>query len=211
MTKIILVRHCQAEGNLKRFFQGKIDSDITELGKKQIAQTAALLSSEPIDVLISSPKKRALLSAQGINIYHELEIKLDDAIVEIDAGAWEGVPLVEVEKLYPEQFQNWNEHPELFCAPGGESMRDVYDRVSKALLRIVEENKGKTVCVVSHGCAIKNMMCFVMGIGFENIKDVPLGSNMSVNVISFDDDLKPTVIVNNYSEHLQEGYNSYIN
>lgn len=34
MTKIILVRHCQAEGNEKRFFQGRINTEITEKGKK---------------------------------------------------------------------------------------------------------------------------------------------------------------------------------
>lgn len=203
MTKIILVRHCQAEGNLKRFFQGKIDSDITPLGSKQIAQTADLLSNEPIDVIYSSPKKRARLSAEGINIYHQVEIKIDNRIVEIDAGKWEGVPLVEVEKLYPEQFYNWKNDPAQFSAPGGESMLQVYNRVKPALLSIISENKDKTVCVVSHGCAIKNMMCFAHGWEIDNIKEVPLGTNMSVNVLTFDDDIKPTIVIENYTDHLQ--------
>ena len=103
MTKLILVRHCQAEGNLKRFFQGRIDSDITELGRKQIAQTAELLSAEPIDVIYVSSKQRARKTAEGINVYHEVPLITDDSIVEINAGKWEGVPLSEVEKMYPEQ------------------------------------------------------------------------------------------------------------
>ncbi len=206
MTKIILVRHCQAEGNLKRFFQGKIDSDITQLGSKQIAQTAELLSNEPIDVIYSSPKKRARLSAEGINIYHEVEIKIDDRIVEIDAGKWEGIPLVEIEKIYPEQFFNWRNNPAKFSAPDGESMVEVYNRVKPALLSIASDNKDKTVCIVSHGCAIKNMMCFAHGWGIENIKEVPLGTNMSVNVLTFDDNLEPTIIIENYTDHLQEGF-----
>ena len=51
MTKMIIVRHCQAEGNLKRFFQGTIDSDITPEDADQIAQAHELLRSEPIDVI----------------------------------------------------------------------------------------------------------------------------------------------------------------
>lgn len=36
MTKIILVRHCQAEGNEKRFFQGRINTEITERVKDRL-------------------------------------------------------------------------------------------------------------------------------------------------------------------------------
>ena len=202
MTKIIIVRHCQAEGNLKRFFQGSIDTDITELGEKQIEKVAELLSGEPIEVMYSSPKKRAMKTAEGINIYHKLPIKTDDEIVEIDAGDWEGVLLTDIEKIYPEQMDNWRNDPAKFHAPNGESMAEVYERVKKALLRIVSENKDKTICIVSHGCAIKNMMCFAHGWEVEDIKGVPLGTNTSVNVVEFDGNLKPTILIENYTKHI---------
>lgn len=202
MTKLIIVRHCQAEGNLKRFFQGSIDTDITDLGKRQIESVAELLSDKHIDVMYSSPKKRALKTAEGINIYHNLPIKIDEEIVEIDAGSWEGVLLTDIEKIYPEQMDNWRNNPAKFHAPDGESMAEVYARVKKALLRIVSENKNKTVCIVSHGCAIKNMMCFAHGWEVDNIKQVPLGTNTSVNVVEFDEDFKPSVTIENYTEHI---------
>ena len=202
MTKIIIVRHCQAEGNLKRFFQGSIDTDITELGEKQIKKVAELLSGEPIEVMYSSPKKRAMKTAEGINIYHKLPIRIDDEIVEIDAGDWEGVLLTDIEKIYPEQMNNWRNVPGNFHAPNGESMSEVYERVKKALLRIVSENVGKTVCIVSHGCAIRNMMCFANGFEVKDIDKIPLGTNTSVNVIEFDENLDPSVITANYTEHI---------
>jgi len=202
LTKIIIVRHCQAEGNLKRFFQGSIDTDITELGEKQIEKVAELLSGEPIEVMYSSPKKRAMKTAEGINIYHKLPIKTDDEIVEIDAGDWEGVLLTDIEKIYPEQMDNWRNDPAKFHAPNGESMAEVYERVKKALLRIVSENKDKTICIVSHGCAIKNMMCFAHGWEVEDIKGVPLGTNTSVNVVEFDDDFNPKILIENYTKHI---------
>ena len=103
LTRLILVRHCQAEGNLKKFFQGKIDSDITPLGERQIELTAEFLKDEPIDVICSSSKLRARRSAEGINKYHNVDLEIDDRIVEIDAGKWEGVLLTDIEKLFPEQ------------------------------------------------------------------------------------------------------------
>lgn len=202
MTKVIIVRHCQAEGNLKRFFQGKIDSDITDTGKIQIQKVAEFLSDKHIDEIYSSPKIRALKTAEGINGYHNLPIHIDDEIVEIDAGDWEGVLLTDIERIYPEQMYNWKNNPAEFHAPNGESMSQVYDRVKKAVLRIVADNPNKTICIVSHGCAIKNMMCFAHGLEVKDIKEVPLGTNTSINIVDFDENMKPTVILENYIGHL---------
>ncbi len=203
MTKLILLRHCQAEGNLKRFFQGKIDSDITPHGRAQIGATAELLSAEPIDVFYTSSLTRAQKSTDGINVYHEVPVITDDRLAEIDAGKWEGKFLTDIEKEYPEQFDNWHHHPEIFAAPDGESMAQVYTRVKAALDDIIKENKNKTVCIVSHGCAIKCMMCYLHGWNIENIANVPLGTNMSINVVRFEDDKKPEIIMENFTDHLQ--------
>lgn len=210
LTKLILLRHCQAEGNLKRFFQGRIDSDITDTGRLQIAQAAELLSSEPIDVIYTTTLQRARKTADGINIYHEAPLFIDDGLIEIDPGEWEGRYLTDIEREYPEQYYNWRNDPAAFAAPGGETMEDVYNRTSKALMNIVRENKGKTICIVSHGCAIKNMMCFLRGLPVSRIKEVPLGTNTSVNVIGFDDAMKPTIIMDNYTDHLQKTFGERI-
>ena len=202
MTKLILVRHCQAEGNLKRFFQGRIDSDITSKGREQIAKVAEVLSAEPIDELYCSSYQRARKTADGINLYHMLDIHIDDELAEIDAGDWEGKYLTDIEQIYPEQYSNWNNAPAVFAAPNGESMAQVYQRVSNALVRIISEIKGKTICIVSHGCAIKNMMCFAHGWDIDSIQQVPLGTNTAVNVVTFDDNMKPTVVIENYTDHL---------
>lgn len=203
MTKVILVRHCQAEGNLKRFFQGRIDTDITETGRKQIGEVMELLSAEPIDEIYCTSLTRARKTAEGINLYHELPIHTDDSLIEIDAGDWEGKLLTDIEKEFPEQYENWCSNQKDFAAPNGESMAQVYERVKNGLLNIVKQNPDKTVCIVSHGCAIKNMMCFAHGWTLENMDKVPLGTNTSVNIVEFDDNLQPKIILENYTDHLQ--------
>ncbi len=202
MVKLILVRHCQAEGNLKRFFQGRIDSDITPKGQAQIGVTAEMLAAEPIDVFYTSSLIRAQKSTSGINVYHEAPVVTDDRLAEIDAGLWEGRFLTDIEKEFPEQFNNWRKFPDRFAAPEGESMAQVYERVSKALEDIIRDNDGKTVCIVSHGCAIKNMMCFLHGWSIDKIGDVPLGTNMSVNVVMADKTGKKEILIENYTDHL---------
>ena len=202
MTKLIIVRHCQAQGNLERFFQGNIDTDITPKGREQIDKTARMLSAEPIDIFYTSYKKRAIKTMEGINLYHNVPVVNDERLTEINAGKWEGMSLTDIEKQYPAEFDDWNNHPERFHAPGGESMSQVYDRVSSALRDIIRDNDGKTVCIVSHGCAIKCIMCYLHGWKVNNIGEVKLGTNMSVNVVEADQSMNTRIIMENHTDHL---------
>ncbi len=202
MVKLILVRHCQAQGNLERYFQGKIDSDITQKGREQIGITAEVLSAEPIDVFYTSAKQRARKSTDGINFYHDMPVVTDERLTEIDAGKWEGRYLTDIEKEFPKEYDDWKNNPAVFHAPGGESMSQVYYRVSAALKDIIAANQGKTVCIVSHGCAIKCMMCFLHGWPVDRIAEIALGSNMAINVVKVHDNLTFEIVMENYTDHL---------
>ena len=202
MTKLIIVRHCQALGNLERFFQGRIDSDITQTGRAQIGAVAELLSAEPIDIMYTSTLKRARLTAEGINVYHEVPLLIDERLSEINAGSWEGMLITEIEKNYPDEFHNWREEPAVFRAPEGESMSEVYDRMKAAVDDIIKANDGKTVCIVSHGCAIKCLMCYLHGWTVEYVGNIPIGTNTSVNVVKADGINPPEIIMETYTDHL---------
>ena len=81
-------------------------------------------------------------------------------------------------------------------------MRQVHERVQRAILEIVAENEGKTVCVTSHGCAIRNILCWTLGLPFEKLNEVDWGDNTAINVIDFDSSHHPTVLVQNDASHL---------
>lgn len=202
MTKLIIVRHCQAQGNLERFFQGKIDSEITQKGRAQIGAVSELLSAEPIDVFYTSSLRRARQTADGINLYHDVPIITDDRVAEINAGKWEGRYLTDIEKEYPQAYSDWCNEPSVFQAPDGESMKQVYDRMKAAVDDIIKDNDGKTVCIVSHGCAIKCLMCYLHGWEVDNIAAVPIGTNTAVNVVKADGISPPEIVMENYTDHL---------
>jgi len=65
-TRIIFVRHAEAEGNLNRVFHGWTDSSITERGHLQAQRVAQRLKDVDIDVIYSSSLKRTLQTAQYI-------------------------------------------------------------------------------------------------------------------------------------------------
>ena len=83
MTRIILVRHCEAAGNLNRRFQGHTDAEVTENGKKQLELLALRMRNVKIDYLYSSPLKRAYATAEAINQFHHLPIYVEADLMEI--------------------------------------------------------------------------------------------------------------------------------
>ena len=210
-TLVYLVRHAQAEGNFKRVFQGFTDADISEIGKKQLEKLAERFRDIEIDCIYSSPLKRAMKTAEAVGKYHDLPIRIDERLKEINGGEWEGQPWSSFPEKYPEINDAWENHPDTFRAIGGESMRDVYNRVSEALLDIVRKNLGKRIAIVSHGCAIRNMLCFLTYGDLARLKDVDWCDNTAINLFEFDDTLKCRQLLKNCNEHLSDDISTFAN
>ncbi|PWL71626.1 MAG: histidine phosphatase family protein [Clostridiales bacterium] len=204
MTTVYLIRHAQAEGNEKRLFQGHYNGAVSEMGWRQLDQLAEYCRDLPLGAVYSSPLTRAVETAKAVNRYHGLPLQLRDGLIEINGGDWEGKPWDCFPVDYPEQNRNWEQFPWLFEAPNGETMRQVYDRIVKTVLEIVRENPGKTVAIVSHGCAIRNFLTFAKGLPVEGISQVGWCDNTAISKITFDAELHPTLVFANRTEHLAE-------
>lgn len=202
MTKIYLVRHAEAYGNEQRVFQGHMDGDISENGIKQLDCLAERFKTMSFDALCSSPLTRAYKTAQAVNRYHNLPITTMDELMEINAGHWEGQKFADLPTLFPEENRLWNEDPGAFCVIGGESMRHVYDRMWRAVETIVRAHPDQTVAVVSHGCAIRNLLCRASGLPLERLQDIDWCDNTAVSTLTFDASMHAQVLAMNDSSHL---------
>ncbi|MCI9413742.1 MAG: histidine phosphatase family protein [Clostridiales bacterium] len=187
MTILYLVRHCEAFGNIKRIFQGHIDSEISDNGQKQLDRLTERFRDIPLDGIVSSPLKRAYLTAQAVNGDRGLPVETDRRLMEINGGRWEGKPWDDLDGLYPEESAAWLKAPWDFHPEEGESMRAVYERMAAALTDIARRYEGKTVAVASHGCAIRNALCWMRGWPVERLNEVPWADNTSVALLEFDD------------------------
>lgn len=61
--------------------------------------------------------KRAFVTAKSIAESHNIsedQIILDDDLMEINAGIWDGMYIKDIVRLFPEQSDNWDNHPERF-------------------------------------------------------------------------------------------------
>ena len=152
-----------------------------------------------IDILVSSSRKRAYATALAINKYHNLPIIINDAVIEINAGEWEGQKFEKFSEMYPEEIKIWNNEPHNFIAPKGEKMADVYERMVGFVKKLAEENDGKTIVIASHGCAIRNLMCWVKGLDFSRLNEVCFSGNTAINIFEVNAGEPKLIIENDYS------------
>lgn len=202
VTKIYFIRHAEAMGNINETFQGRTDAGVTEKGYKQLNALSVRMKDIHLDKIYTSPLMRTRETAKAVNKYHNLDIIINDSLIEINGGQWENKKWADIPKLFPEQYNAWAKKMQDFNVPDGESMHDVYGRMIDAVNDILSQSKGKSVAVVSHGCAIRNYLSYAEFGSINGINDVGWSDNTGVSLVEYDDDLKPKLIFKNNSEHL---------
>lgn len=204
MLKIYFVRHAQAMGNILKFFQGRTDCELSDLGKEQLKYLAERFKEIPIEKIYSSPLKRTMETAEAVNKYHGVPIIPDNGLIEINGGVLEGRPWSEFTEKYPVEFDLWQNKMQDFYIENGENMREVFERMKNTMAKIISENQGKTIAVVSHGCALKNYLCYANGDDIEKIADVGWSTNTAVSLVEYDENNSPKIIFKNDISHLSE-------
>ncbi|MFT9078050.1 histidine phosphatase family protein [Ethanoligenens sp.] len=202
MTRIYLIRHAEAEGNLKRVFQGHIDADISENGEKQLEKLAKRFAPLHLDALYASPLKRAYKTAQAVDSVEHLPIITMEGLMEINGGCWEGQPFCKLPELYPHDNETWVSRPWDFAPREGEPMRQVYARMWETITGIARKHPGKTVGITSHGCAIRNYLCHAHSWPIERLNDVSWCDNTAVSIIEYRNDGQIAVTMENDVSHL---------
>lgn len=202
MTELYLVRHAQTAGNRQRAFQGHTDADLSPEGEQQLERLSQRFKGIAIDHIYTSPLTRARKTADAVNRHHGVEITVEPMLIEINAGDLEGMPFAEVFAKYPAEVDRFINAPHLFAMPGGESMAQVYERMTTAISQIVRQNKNGRVAVVSHGCALQNYLAFALGYGQKGIVKAPICYNTGVTHIRYTDNGLPFVAFLNDAAHL---------
>jgi broad specificity phosphatase PhoE len=155
---ISFVRHGQTAVNRDAQLQGHVDAALTPLGEEQAARLGAWFAVLPAPArIISSPLRRARQTAAAIAAAHGLTVTVDERLVELDYGDWDGKPLAEVPA---NAWAEWRADP-TFAPPGGESLVDVSARVISLCLDLVAA--GDDVVAVSHVSPIKAAVCWALG------------------------------------------------
>ena len=195
-TTLILVRHGVTAHTAAKKFSGGLKSSnpgLSDEGRAQVRATAEWLSpiAEGVAAVVASPVRRTLESAEIIAETLGRTVDLEPGFAEMEFGSWDGLTLAEVTDRDKASLEAWLGSLDT-PPPGGESFRQVEERVLGGLARIRSAHEGKTVVVVSHVTPIKTLVATVLQAPLESVFRMEL-SPASVSVLSFypDEDGQP--------------------
>ena len=187
MNCLILLRHGQSEWNLENKFTGLTDISLTEEGRSEAAKAGRLINklSLKIDYLYSSVLFRANETAEiAIKetdqkedfISGNLKMIKNEALNERDYGELVGLNKSETTKKFGEkQVHIWRRSYDI-PPPGGESLKNVLERVDpfyqKNIMLNIQDQKN--VLVVAHGNSLRAMLISLKLYKPENISKIEI-------------------------------------
>ena len=183
MKKLYLLRHGQTEFNVKKLVQGRCDSSLTDLGRKQAGMAAAWLKAHDVvpDKVVSSPLGRAMDTAQLVAcelLGPDAAAEPCEGIIERCYGTFEEGP----HDALPTDV--WDPGEDLVPF-GGEGSQALQERMVDALTNIMGSEGIETLLAVSHGSASRQFIKAAAPEGFELPTKLP---NCAIMIFDFDEE-----------------------
>jgi len=170
---VYIARHGETEWNVEGRTQGTSDIGLTDKGRKQALQLARRLKGEPIRAIYCSDLKRALETASIIGQELGIGMEVTPLLREASFGEWEGHTISEIERIFPGQLSRWY-CDYTFCAPGGESLSRVRERIVEFISQIkaLKMARDESILVVSHALTCKVLILELMDLPLSYIRRI---------------------------------------
>lgn len=190
--RLVLVRHGVTVWNLEGRFQGHLDPPLAAEGEAEGRLLAERLAGDPQERparIMSSPLARAARTAEIIAAAvadgpeaGAPELVLDQRLVEIGQGEWEGRTHAELAETDGERYAAWRHARGLREPPGGEPLVAATARVREAIDELSADGPWP-LCLVSHGGTLRLAAALLLGTDSGRAMTFDL-DNASVSILS---------------------------
>jgi len=167
--KIFLCRHGQTTSDIEDRYGGDFEDYLTDTGREQAEGLADKLAGNNIEIIFSSPKIRAMETAELLKSKLGVEIQVKNGLRERNHyGILTGMIKAEAREKYPQEVEKVKTY--LTNATGGENYEDFKVRI-KSIWEEILNSGFKTAAIVSHGGPIRMLFREIFKLGELNIAD----------------------------------------
>jgi alpha-ribazole phosphatase len=163
MVRLLCVRHGETTWNAAGRFQGHTDVPLSPRGRQQAAALARVLARDTVQAVYASDLLRTRETAELLATPLGLPVQYSPHWREIAFGVWEGLTQEEIEQRDAQAFSAWRADPMHLAPPGGETLRQVTERISTTLTSLVAAEQERTALLVAHGGTLRVLFCLALG------------------------------------------------
>ncbi|NBI06216.1 histidine phosphatase family protein [Senegalia massiliensis] len=173
-TKLIMVRHAKVI-----YTEDDKSRELSEEGKIQRKDVLEALKRENVDIIYSSPYKRAIDTIKLYADFRNMDINIVDDLRE------RKVSDVFIDDFMSFSINQWKDFN--YKLNGGESLNEVKDRGIKVIENILNKHKGKDIVVGTHGTFLSVLLNhYDDKFNYEDWKALKMPA---IFIITFDDKL----------------------
>ena len=162
--RVYVARHGETTWNREGRYQGRRESELTGLGERQAAALAGAMAPHALSHVVTSPLGRCRLTGAPSAEAVHAALTVDDELIEIAHGTWEGRLRDEIAANDPVRYRAWREDPANVSFEGGESVRDVAQRWSRFAAAFAPAGPA---LVVTHDAVARVALCAAQGLGLD--------------------------------------------
>lgn len=163
--RLYLIRHGETDWNTVKRLQGTTDIPLNANGEALARTVGEKMQKLPIDVIYTSPLKRAYRTAELFRGDRNIPIIADERLREICFGDYEGlVSKAEGYNIPDPDFRFFFTKPEYYkTPPNGESVGSLLQRTGDFLeeLKRKEDLKDQTIFISTHGAAVRALLSHI--------------------------------------------------
>jgi len=161
---------------------------LNDAGQDEMEKICEWLKKRAIknDIIYTSPALRAVQSAQMVSKVFKKDLEILDGLHSRKRGVWSGLTFDQIECKYPQMIEQLHANPCTYCPDGGETIIEFNKRVSKIIKKIVDENVGNRLIIVTHHEVIQSAIGRAIKLSPQNQNKVYIKTGSATQISYFD-------------------------
>ncbi len=165
---VYLLRHGDSRCDSIRRFIGRSDDPLNETGRAQAEWWCRQLSHIPFRHIYCSDLIRSRETARIIGRHIPASLTVLSGLSEIDLGSWDGMPVSEVRRLFPQHYDSRGADLAGYRPDRGESFFDLSARVLPVFEEVVHHS-NENLLIVGHAGVNRVILCHLLGMPLANL------------------------------------------
>lgn len=166
-SAIYLLRHGDSRQDEVKRYVGRTDHPLNAAGRAQAERWRTELSGIPFRRFYCSALQRSEETSRIIRGNRDVAVTVLEDLGEISMGKWEDVPMKDVRRDFPDEYEKRGADPAHHRPPGGESFTELRDRVVPLFEGLLPADGP--ILLVGHAGVNRVILCHLLGMPLDNI------------------------------------------
>jgi len=193
MGLVFLVRHGLTAQTGRVLYGRTAGIELDARGKAQAESLVDRFDGVRVSAIYSSPLERCRGTVEPLAAARRLDIRADDAFLEMEAGAWTGRTLAQLRRT--KAWRTVQQTPSDFVFPGGEAFMDAQARVVTAIDRLATRHRKGSIVVATHGDIVRIALAHYLATPLDDFQRIVIDT-AAVSVVLLGGTLPHVLLVN---------------